>query len=155
MDFSAMSQMMSTQEQKASELTRHDKIELRNNKILCDIATGRTKNSICEEYHISMRQLYRIIEQAHEELDDWYNTISKEGMITMFRQNSKKVFKELQRLEELRMKEGEIKVKFDMTKDIINTTITYNKMIAEGPVLTKYRELTDQMKKIVESNNGN
>lgn len=130
-----------------SKWNRFQKIEYRNNKMLADIATGRSKASICDEYQISLRQLDRILKAAHEELDDWYNTISKEGMLTLFRQNSKKVYQELQTLETLRMQEADSKTKFDMTKDIINTTVTYNKMIAEGPVLTKYRELTDEMKK--------
>lgn len=138
---------MSSQAQNMSHLTRPEKIEIRNNKILADIATGRTKAAICEEYCISLRQLNRILAVAYEEQDDWYNTISKEGMLTLFRQNSRKVFAELQRLEEMRAHETERKTKFDMTKDIINTTVTYNKMIAEGPVLTKYRELTDEMKR--------
>ena len=139
-----MSQNMSSQ---AQNMSRQEKIDFRNKKILNDIATGKTKNLICEEYRISNRQLDRILAKAHEELDDWYNTISKEGMISLFRENSKKVFAELEQLELLRKQQSDSKTKFDMTKDIINAHITYNKMIAEGPVLTKYRELTEQIKK--------
>lgn len=142
-----MSHKLSAQEPDMTKWKRPQKLEYRNNKILCDIATGRTKEAVCAEYQISTRQLERILKAAREELDDWYNTISKEGMLTLFRNNSKKVYKELAELENLRLQEADPKAKFDMTKDIINTTVTYNKMIAEGPVLTKYRELTDEMKK--------
>lgn len=145
-----MSQNMSQQAQNMSQLTRPQKIELRNNKILCDIAIGKTKSSICEEYRISLRQLNRMLKESHEELDTWYETISKEGMFTLFRQNSRKVFAELEKLETLRSQEEDTKTQFEMTKDIITAYSSYNKMIAEGPVLTKYKELTDQMTKIIQ-----
>lgn len=128
-------------------MSRSERLQFRNKKILKDLALGKTRKTIQEEYQLSDRQLLRIMASAKDELEEWYTNLSKEGMLTLFRSNSEDVSAELAKLIAIRDEETDKETKFQMTKDIINTIVSYNKMVAEGPVLTKYKELTDAMQK--------
>ena len=59
------------------------------------------------------------------------------------------VFSEIRTLKSLRNETSESEKKFDMTQGIINSIINYNKMIAEGPVLIKQKELTEQAEQVI------
>ncbi len=59
------------------------------------------------------------------------------------------VFEEITTLKRLRNQTEETEKKFDMTQGIITSIINYNRMIAEGPVLTKQKELTEQAEQVI------
>ena len=40
------------------------------------------------------------------------------------------------------------KTKFEMTQKIFTAYLNYNKMVAEGPTLTRQKELTEEAEKI-------
>ncbi len=58
--------------QNTSQLTRSQRISLRNEIILAKIATGITVEEIQKEFQLSRRQVYNIIEQAEKEVEQWF-----------------------------------------------------------------------------------
>lgn len=73
-------------------------------------------------------------------------------MVQIFRYNCSKVFEEIQRLDEIRNKiKDDFKTEFDMTLKIISAHSNYNKLVAEGPSLTRQKEVTESAEKLLES----
>lgn len=139
-----MSQNMALQVQDMSQLSRKERLDMRNQTIISQINSRVDKKAITEQFTISLRQLNRIISEMEEENREWYQNLPKKGMAAMFRYNSIQVFDEITTLKSLRNQTAEPEKKFDMTQRIINSIIDYNKMIAEGPVLIKQKELTEK-----------
>lgn len=143
---------MSQQAQDMSQLSRKEKIELRNQIIISQVSSGTSKEEIGEQFSISVRQVERIIKTIEEENQEWYHNLPKKGMVAMFRYNSMAVFEEIKTLKKLCSNTDDDETKFSMTQGIINSIINYNKMIAEGPVLIKQKELTEQVEQVVINN---
>lgn len=146
-----MSQNMSFQAQDMSHLTRKQRIDMRNSIIISQASSGTDTKTIAEQFTISVRQVERIIKSIEADNLEWYHNLPKKGMAAMFRHNSMNVFAEITTLKSLRNETTEPEKKFDMTQGIINSIINYNKMIAEGPVLIKQKELTEQAEKVIEN----
>jgi len=144
-----MSQNMSQQEQNMSQLSRKERLELRNQIILSQVYSGKTKEEIALQFTISLRQLNRILKTIDAETQEWYQNLPKKGMAAMFRHNTMNVFDEITTLKTLREDTDDTEKKFNMTRDIISSIINYNKMIAEGPVLIKQKELTEKAEEII------
>ena len=144
-----MSQMVSQQAQNMSHLPRKERLKLRNEIIIMQVSSGTDKEDIAKQFTISLRQVHRIIKEIEEENQEWYQNLPKKGMAAMFRYNSMNVFSEITTLKKLRNDTKEPEKKFDMTQGIINSIINYNRMIAEGPVLTKQKELTEQAEQVI------
>ena len=135
---------------KKGKLTRTERLDLRNKKILRDLALGVPRAAVQEEYHLCDSSIRKILQNAYEGLDEWYKTLSRQGMISLFRDNTNEVFQELQTLKELRGEAEDTRTKFSMTGDIITKLIDYNKMIVGGPVLSRMKELSEQMEESIE-----
>ena len=144
-----MSQNMSLQARNMSELSRKERISLRNQIIISQINSGVDKKAIAQQFTISERQVERIVRGIQEENQEWYHNLPKKGMAAMFRYNSMSVFEEITTLKSLRNQTAEPEKKFDMTQGIINSIINYNKMIAEGPVLIRQKELTEKAEEVI------
>ena len=132
-----------------SQLSRKERLDLRNQIIISQVSSGVDKKTIAEQFTISERQVERIIKSIEDENHEWYHNLPKTGMAAMFRYNSIQVFDEIITLKSLRNQTAEPEKKFDMTQGIINSIINYNKMIAEGPVLIKQKELTEQAEQVI------
>lgn len=127
---------------------------LRNQEIYLVIATGAAKDDVCKKWKISLTQLNRILKDAREETDQWYKSLPSQMMIQIFRLNCSKAFEEIHHLEIIRNRiKDDLKMEFDMTLKIINTYLNYNKMVAEGPTLTRQKEITEAIEKVLESHN--
>ena len=150
---SEMSDYMTDYEQDMSKLPRNERISIRNQVILMKVATGSTKTEIQNKFKLSERQIYRILQDAQIESAEWYESLPKEKMLQIFRYNSQKTFKEILRLERIRNEGKDDKqTEFNMTKDIIDAYIKYDRMVAEGPTLTRQKELTEKVERILEKN---
>jgi len=126
--------------------------KLRNQEIFMQIASGDTKEEVCKRWHLSLRQLNRILVEANKEAEEWYVSLPRRTMIQIFRHCSDKVFCEIARLEEIRERIAyqDPKLEYEMTRAIINAYAQYNKMVGEGPSLTRQKEVTDAAEKIIE-----
>ena len=116
-----------------------------------EIATGASKDALCKEWNISLSQLNRILSDADQEAEAWYKSLARTLMVQIFRHNSENVFHEILRLEEIRSTVKDPRVGFDMTLKIINAYYNYNKMIAEGPSITRQKEIIQAAEKLQES----
>jgi len=140
---------MSLQVRDMSELSHKERTDIRNQIIISQVYSGVNKEDVAKQFTISLRQLNRIIRDIEEENQEWYQNLPKNGMAAMFRYNSMNVFSEITTLKSLRNQTAEPEKKFDMTQGIINSIINYNKMIAEGPVLIKQKELTEKAEQVI------
>ena len=126
--------------------------KLRNHEIYLEIATGVSKDVVCKTFGISVTQLNRILKDAKEETNEWYKSLPRRYMIHIFRRNYTTVFKEIQRLEQIRNEiKDDKKTEFEMTLKMINAYSNYNKMIADGPTLTRQKEIIEAAEKLLES----
>lgn len=141
---------MNELDQNPTEILPSIKKKLRNQEIYIQIATGTTKDDICKQCKLSLRQLNRILAEANAEAEQWYKSLPRQTMIQIFRFNSEKIFNEIRVLEKIRNSVSDPVKKFEMTKTIINTYMQYNKMVAEGPSLIRQKEVTDEAEKIIE-----
>ena len=122
----------------------------RNQQIFVEIASGTPKDVICKKCTLSLTQLNRILREANEEAEEWYKSLPRQTMIQIFRFNSEKILCEIGRLEKIRDSISKnSKLEFEMTRAIISSCVQYNKMVAEGPSLTRQKEVTDAAEKAV------
>ena len=132
-------------------VSRSKEKNLRNQEIYLAIATGVSKDDACKKWEISLTQLNRILREAKEETDQWYKSLPTQMMIQIFRFNCSRAFEEIHRLEIIRNQiKDDLETEFDMTIKIINTYLNYNKMVAEGPTLTRQKEITDAVEKLLQ-----
>ncbi len=124
-----------------SQLSRKERVDIRNQIIISQVYSGVDKEDVARQFTISVRQLDRIIKQVDDANQEWYNNLLRNGMSAMFRYNSMQVFDEIATLKSLRNQTAEPEKKFDMTQGIINSIISYNKMLAEGPTYARMMEL--------------
>lgn len=127
--------------------------KVRNRDIIVEIASGISKEDACKKYDLSLTQLNRILREANDEAEEWYKSLPRQTMIQIFRHNCEKIFSELKHLEKIRdsIARKDIKLEFDMTRSIIAMYAQYNKMVAEGPSLTRQKEVTDAAEKAVKA----
>src|SRR5436309_10557609 len=115
------------------EIPPLSKKKLRNQEIYLLTASGTRKENICEKFALSISQLNKILKEADEEAEQWFQSLPRQTMIQIFRINSEKLFEEIQRLELIRNKVNDPVKEFEMTKSIMNAYFQYTKMVAEGP----------------------
>lgn len=143
--------MVSNQAQNMSKLSHSERIKLRNEIIIMQVSSGVDKENIAKQFTLSVRQVERIIKAVEEENKEWYHNLPKKGMAAMFRYNSMNVFQEISRLKKIRKNIDDPQKEFEMTRGIIGSIIDYNKMVAEGPVLIKQKELTEKAEQVIEN----
>ena len=134
---------------KTKNLSRYERLNLRNDIIIMDLYTGSTKDKIATKFNLSVRQVERIIESTQEASDDWYKQLPKKYALAIHRRNSVKIFNEIGKLATLRSIIDDTEKEFNMTQGIIDAYIKYDKMLAEGPTLERQKELTEEMEEIV------
>ena len=134
---------------KTKNLSRYERLNLRNDIIIMDLYTGLTKDKIATKFNLSVRQVERIIESTQEASDDWYKQLPKKYALAIHRRNSVKIFNEIGKLATLRSIIDDTEKEFNMTQGIIDAYIKYDKMLAEGPTLERQKELTEEMEEIV------
>jgi hypothetical protein len=61
-------------EQKSLQLSRHEKLKLRNQVIILKLSTGLSKEAICDEYSIGQRQLTGLKKDIKKRI--WLNNLS-------------------------------------------------------------------------------
>ncbi len=83
------------------------------------------------------------------ESESWYNDLPKKIMLSIHRYNSERIFEEIQHLTNLRNEAKDLKIQLCATNSIIDAYIKYDRIIAEGPVLSRHKELTEELEKIV------
>ena len=131
------------------KFTPSEEKKSRNQEIYLAIATGTIKNNVCEKWKISLTQLNRILREGREETEQWYKSLPTQSMAQIFRFTCSKAIAEIRHLEFIRDQiNDDPKAEFDMTLKIFNTYLNYNKMVAEGPTLTRQKELTEEAEKI-------
>jgi len=140
---------MNESDQTTPNILSSIKKKLRNQEIYLQIATGTTKDDVCKQCKLSLRQLNRILAEANAEAEQWYKSLPRQTMIQIFRFNSEKIFNEIQVLEKIRNSVSDPVKKFEMTKSVINAYAQYNKLISEGPSLIRQKEITEEAEKMV------
>ena len=90
-----MSQNMSLQARDMSQLSRKERIDIRNQIIISQVSSGVDRQEIAKQFTISLRQVHRIIKEIEDENQEWYQNLPKKGMAAMFRYNSMNVFSEI------------------------------------------------------------
>ena len=123
--------------------TRSQRLAERNTEILAKISTGITIQQIQEEYSLTSRQIYNIINIGESELKDWFDSFPRRGMMALFRSNIISVAHEIQKLEEYRDSTDDLNAKAAITNLILNARIKFNRLIAEGPTYMKIKQLLD------------
>lgn len=152
-----MSQNMSEQEQimsffaqfeeKTRNLPRDEKLRLRNNIMLRDISVGRSKDYISKKFRISVRQVERILKEIYEGVDEWYKSLPRGTLQAIHRANTEEILEEITRLKGIRSGIRDTQLQEKSTVDIIESWIKYDKMVSEGPALTRQKELVAEMEK--------
>lgn len=134
-----------------TNLSRSKRKKIRNQQILMQLASGMTKEEICNHWRICLRQVNRIESEAKEEAEEWYRSLPRQNMIQIFRHNCNKIFGEIARLEEIRERvaKKDDKLEFTMTKEIINACTQYNKLVSEGPTLIRQKEVTEKAEQLL------
>ena len=124
--------------------------KVRNQEIFVLNACGTPKEVICKTWSLSLSQLNKVLHDVNVETEEWAKSWSRNNMIQIFRFNCEKIFQEIQRLERIRNKIGDPEKEFEMTRTMINTYSQYTKLVAEGPALTRQKEVLKQAEKLLE-----
>ena len=143
---------LSVFEEKTKDLTREERLKIRNDIMLKDRFLGKSIKYIADKFQISDRQVRRIFEELDTESENWYNLLPKKYMLAIHRYNSEHIFEEIEKLKNLRAGSSEIKIKIEATNSIIDAYIKYEQMVAEGPTLTRQKEIVEQAEKIINEN---
>lgn len=134
-------QIIRSYSQETRPLTRQQRLSFRNEIILAKIATGITVEQIQEEFQLSRAQVYNIIKQAQDEVEEWFNNFPKTGMLSLFRSNVIAVSNEIKNLTALKNEAKSLPEKLDVSKSIIDARLKFNRLVAEGPTYTRVKEL--------------
>ncbi len=127
--------------QEMKQLSRSQRLAFRNEIILAKVSTGITVDEIQKEYQLSRSQVYKIINEAQEEVEQWFINFPKTGMLSLFRSNVISVANEIKELSNLKVQAKSLNEKLDVTKSIIDSRIKFNRLVAEGPTYARLREL--------------
>ncbi|MEX0657130.1 MAG: hypothetical protein WD154_06260 [Nitrosopumilaceae archaeon] len=134
-------------EEKTKNLPRDEKLRLRNNIILRDTSVGRSKDYISKKFRISVRQVERILREIYDGVDDWYKSLPRGTLQAIHRANTEEIFDEIAKLKNIRAGIRDTQMQEKATVDIIESWIKYDRMVAEGPALTRQKELVAEMEK--------
>ena len=141
-------------EEKTKQLPREEKLRLRNNIILRDVSVGRSNDFISKKFRISVRRVEQILAEIYEGVDDWYKSLPKGTLQAIHRANSEEVLDEITRLKSIRSGIRDTQLQEKATVDIIESWIKYDRMVAEGPALTRQKELVTEMEKRLDTRQG-
>ena len=136
-----MRQFARISSQDTRQLSRSQRLALRNEIILAKVSTGITVDDIQQEYQLSRSQVYKIVNEAQQEVEEWFDNFPKTGMLSLFRSNVISVASELKQLESLRTEAKSLPEKLDISKSIIDARIKFNKLVAEGPTYARLKQL--------------
>jgi len=75
LDLAEMSQNMSLQAQDTSQLSRKERIDIRNQIIISQVSSGVDRQEIAKQFTISLRQVHRIIREIEDENQEWYGEL--------------------------------------------------------------------------------
>jgi hypothetical protein len=116
---------------------------------MMQLATGTTRQAICDEYRISERQLRRIITEFEDESMQWYQLLPKEMLVQLFRIGTERMFQKIQRLEQIcELSKGQ-KEEFNYNERTIEAYSNYIKLIADGPALSRIKECLEEAEEYV------
>ena len=146
-----ISSFLSQFEEKTKKLTREERLKVRNDVMLRDRFLGKTTKYIADKFRLTDRRIRKIFEELDADSESWYLELPRKFMASIHRYNSERVFDEIQRLISLRNKTHQVEIEIDATSRIIDSYIKYDKMIAEGPVITRHKELTEKLEGIVDA----
>lgn len=148
---SFVEQMRPTKQQKAGK-TRKERLAIRNENILLELASGKSKDDICEDLKLSKRHLNRILQDLYQGAEDWYNLLPRQYKIDLFKINSQKVLKQIMKLERLQEQYERDQVKdmiISLAEKIVNLRIKYDEMIADGVYYHKIKEDLEEVDKLL------
>ena len=117
------------------------KKKIRNQEILLLVASGASKETIREKFGLSRSQLDKIVKEASEEAEKWFESLPRQAMIQIFSLSCGKIVEEVHRLEEIRNKVTESTKQFEMGRQIINAYSQLTRLVAEGPTLIRQKEV--------------
>ena len=132
---------VANQTQDTSKLSRSQRLAARNEIILAKLATGITIPQLQEEFQLSNRQIYNIINTAQEQMENWFDNFPKTGMLSIFRNNIFAVAEEIKTLTSLKSQAQTLQEKIEVSKQIIDARVKYNKIAAEGPTYIRLKEV--------------
>ena len=124
------------------------KKKIRNQEILLLVASGASKETVREKFGLSRSQLDKIVKEASEEAEKWFESLPRQAMIQIFSLSCEKIVQEIQRLEEIRNKMTESTKQFEMGRQIINAYCQLTKLVAEGPTLIRQKEIIEAAEKM-------
>lgn len=132
---------------KTEGLTRTERLQYRNEKILQDLAVGVSRKSICEEYRLSESHLSKIITDAEEEASSWYRDLTKQHAIALHNINCKKFLQCIIELESIRknVDPEDIRLQADITEKIAKMRKDYDSLIADGALFRRVKELEEMI----------
>jgi hypothetical protein len=133
------------EEKMISGLTRTERLDYRNEKILQDLATGKTKRELQEEYRIGERRLEQIIKEAEDDSSVWYRELTKTHAIALHNINLKKYLQCIIELENLRknVDRNDIRLQADITMNIGKMRKDYDGLIADGALFRRVKEMEE------------
>lgn len=128
-----------------SGLTRTERLSYRNEKILQDLAIGKTKKELQEEYRIGERRLEQIIKEAEDDSSAWYRDLTKSHAIALHNINMKKYLQCIIELENLRknVDPEDIRLQADIIMNIAKMRKDYDGLIADGALFRRVKELEE------------
>ena len=124
------------------------KKKIRNQEILLLVASGASKETVREKFGLRRSQLDKIVKEASEEAEKWFESLPRQAMIQIFSLSCGKIVEEVHRLEEIRNKVTESTKQFEMTRQIINVYSQLTKLVAEGPTLIRQKEIIEAAEKM-------
>ncbi|UVF62254.1 transcription regulator [Nitrososphaeria virus YSH_1032793] len=128
-------------------LTRKERLQYRNEKILQDLAVGKSRQSLAEEYRITESMLSRIVTSAEEEAQDWYRELTKQHAIALHNINLKKYLQCIIDLENRRktIDPEDDRLYKEYTEGIAKLRKDYDSLIADGALFRKVKDLEEMI----------
>jgi hypothetical protein len=128
-----------------SQIPRSKRLGIRNEKIMYQLATGITKDEICDEFRISRRQLDRIIKEINESSKDWIENLVTDYGIQLHMINIRKITKYIEDMESIVESTEDKKEKFSLLKIVIKHRMDFMNTIQDGPTISKIKKVIEEL----------
>lgn len=127
-------------------ISREERLRIRNEVIMNDLASGKAKEQIQLEWHLSRRRLDEIIQEYESNSEQWYLQLPQKYKQIMFNLNSNAVFSQILEMEKIMRGEKDPRISFEMRSKLAELRMKYDNMIAEGATYSAVKDLYEEMK---------
>jgi hypothetical protein len=128
-------------------MTSNTESHLEKYEIILDLASGKSKQEVCNRYCISDIQLDGIIAEVEKSSKDWYENLVSKHLIQLYMVTLQKIQKNIQDMENIAYSFSDKKQRFSLLRHIMKSRIDFLNIVEDGPSVLRVKQLSDEIDK--------